>query len=332
MDKKYPTILFCFVLLQINLPAQTKQLPAASAKGLTTDMDGNSINAHGAGILKYNNTYYLFGEIKKGKTWLVANQSWEDYRVPAGGISCYSSKDLITWKNEGIAMKSLTGNASNEIDTGRVIERPKVIYNGRTKKFVMWMHINKNDYSLSHAGVAISDKPAGPYTYLESVAPNEQMSRDMTLFKDEDGKAYLIYASENNMTMQICLLNDDYLSPTKNYIRILENQHREAPALFKQNGKYFLITSLCSGWDPNPATYAVANSMMGTWTQKENPCVGSGAETTFNSQSTFVLPIDEKKGQYIFMADKWNKFDLQKSDYLWLPLNITNGQIEIKEN
>ncbi len=299
MYKKFLPILFCFAFLQINLPAQNKQVSAASAKGLTTDMDGNSINAHGAGILKYNNTYYLFGEIKKGKTWLVVNQSWEDYRVPAGGISCYSSKDLITWKNEGIALKPVTGNPSNEIDTGRVIERPKVIYNGRTKKFVMWMHIDKNDYSLSHAGVAISDKPTGPYTYLGSVAPNEQMSRDMTLFKDDDGKAYLIYASENNMTMQICLLSDDYLSPTKNYIRILENQHREAPALFKQNGKYFLITSLCSGWDPNPATYAVANSIMGKWTQKGNPCIGSGAETTFNSQSTFVLPIDETKGQYI---------------------------------
>ena len=61
MDKKYPIILFCFVLLQISLPAQTKHLRTASAKGLTTDMDGNSINAHGAGILKYNNTYYLFG-------------------------------------------------------------------------------------------------------------------------------------------------------------------------------------------------------------------------------------------------------------------------------
>ena len=296
MYKKYLSILFCFALLQINLPAQNKSLSAASAKGLTTDMDGHAINAHGAGILKYNNTYYLFGEIKKGKTWLVANQPWEDYRVPAGGISCYSSKDLITWKNEGIALKPLTGKPSSEIDTGRVIERPKVIYNGRTKKFVMWLHIDKNDYSLSHAGVAISDKATGPYTYLGSVAPNEQMSRDMTLFKDDDGKAYLIYASENNMTMQICLLSDDYLSPTKNYIRILENQHREAPALFKQNGKYFLITSLCSGWDSNPATYAVANSMMGTWTQKGNPCVGSGAETTFNSQSTFVLPVDEKKG------------------------------------
>ena len=44
----------------------------------------------------------MFGEIKKGKTWLVPNQSWEDYRVPAGGVSCYSSKDLVKWKYEGL--------------------------------------------------------------------------------------------------------------------------------------------------------------------------------------------------------------------------------------
>lgn len=77
------------------------------------------------------------------------------------------------------------------------------------------MHIDKNYYSLAHAGVAASDKPAGPYNYLGSLRPNDQMSRDMTVFKDDDGKAYLIYPSENNLTMQICLLSDDYLSQQK---------------------------------------------------------------------------------------------------------------------
>jgi len=48
------------------------------------------INAHGAGVLFHNGVYYLYGEIKKGKTWLVPGQTWEDYRVPAGGVSCYS--------------------------------------------------------------------------------------------------------------------------------------------------------------------------------------------------------------------------------------------------
>src|SRR4051812_19951796 len=125
------------------------------------DTDGKPINAHGAGILEYNGRYYLFGEIKKGVTWLVPGQAWEDYRVPAGGVSCYSSKDLVNWKNEGVALRPVTGDPGQDLDTGRVIERPKVVYNKKTGKFVMWMHIDKNDYSYSQAGVAVSDKPAG---------------------------------------------------------------------------------------------------------------------------------------------------------------------------
>lgn len=293
------------------------------------DTDGHFINAHGAGVLYYKGTYYLFGEIKKGKTWLVGNQSWEDYRVPAGGVSCYSSRDLTHWKYQGVALAPLKGQPGNDLDTGRVIERPKVIYNAKTRQFVMWMHIDKKDYSYSQAGVALSSSPAGPYRYLRSVKPNAQMSRDMTLFQDNDGKAYLIYSSENNNTMQVCLLRDDYLSPTKTYSRILVNKRREAPALFKNNGKYYLITSLCTGWSPNAAVYAVADNPLGPYNELGNPCTGPGAETTFGAQSTYVLPVKDK---YIFMADKWNKTDLEKSTYLWLPLTVSNGRVEIKGN
>jgi len=132
--------------------------------------------------------------------------------------------------------------------------------------------------------------------------------------------------------MQICELSDDYLSPTKNYIRILEKQRREAPAMFSFDGKYYLITSLCSGWDPNPARYAVADSVMGNWVQQGNPCVGKDSATTFNSQSTYVLPLENKTGEFIFMADRWNKRDLENSQYLWLPLKVKDGKVEIKES
>ena len=294
------------------------------------DTEGHFINAHGAGILFYHDTYYMFGEIKKGSTWLVPHQSWENYRVPAGGVSCYSSKDFKKWKYEGVALAAVTGDSTNELDTGRVVERPKVVYNASTKKFVMWMHIDKNDYSYARAGVAVSDHPQGPFKYLGSVRPNDQESRDMTLFQDDDGKAYLIYASEGNSTMQICLLNADYLSPTKNYTRILVNRNREAPAVFKQEGKYYLITSLCSGWTPNAASYAVADHIQGEWKTMGNPCIGPGAETTFDAQSTYVLPLQGKNGSYLFMSDRWNKTDLPDSRYCWLPLHILNGKVEIK--
>jgi len=330
MKHSIPTIVFCCLTIFCNSHATAQQKQPFIQGGIWKDVDGHFINAHGAGILIYKEVYYMFGEIKKGKTWFVDGQNWEDYRVPAGGISCYTSKDLIHWKYKGVALAPVTGDASNDLDTGRVIERPKVVYNEQTKKFVMWMHIDKNDYSYARAGVAVSDKPEGPYKYLGSVRPNGQMSRDMTLFKDDDGKAYLVYASEDNNTMQICLLSNDYLSPTKNYIRILENQRREAPALFKQESKYFLVTSLCSGWSPNAATYAMADRIMGEWVQKGNPCVGVDSGTTFQSQSSYILPLKRKNNDYLFMADRWNKNDLQDSRYVWLPLHVKNDMVEIK--
>ncbi|HTI10484.1 MAG TPA: glycoside hydrolase family 43 protein [Puia sp.] len=290
------------------------------------DSEGHFINAHGAGFLLHKGVYYLFGEIKKGATWLVPGQSWEDYRVPAGGISCYSSRDLVHWKKEGVALSPLTGDPTHDLDTGRVIERPKVIYNGKTGKFVMWMHVDAKDYSYSRSGVAVSDRPEGPYRYLHSVRPNGNMSRDMTLFKDEDGKAYLVYSSEDNNTMQVCLLSDDYLSPTTTYSRILIDRRREGPALFKAEGKYWLITSDCTGWSPNAATYAVADHPLGPWKEYGNPCTGLGADTTFGTQSTFVLPLPGKKDTFIFMADRWNKLDLERSAYLWLPLTLVDGK------
>jgi hypothetical protein len=319
MKLLFSVVTFSIVYCPISLLAQESW----------KDVDGNFINAHGAGILYHDGTYYLFGEIKKGKTWMVPDQNWECYRVPAGGVSCYSSNDLVRWKYEGVALAPVTGDSTNDLDTGRVIERPKVIYNSNTKKFVMWMHIDRKDYSYARSGVAISDDPAGPYKYLGSIRPNGQMARDMTLFKDDDNKAYLIYSSENNNTMHVCLLSHDYLTPTNTYSRILEGRNREAPALFKNKDKYYLVTSGCTGWSPNPASYAVAGQPLGPWKEYGNPCQGPGAETTFQSQSTFILPIKDKPGEYVFMADRWNKIDLEKSTYLWLRLYLLGDKIEL---
>jgi hypothetical protein len=307
----------------VSIPAKIPPKPNGE---VWKDIKGNPINAHGGGIMLHKGIYYWFGEIKKGKTWLVPDQQWEDYRVPAGGVGCYSSKDLIHWKFQGVVLKAVVGNPSHDLDTSKVIERPKVIYNKRTKKFVMWMHVDANDYSYSQAGVAVSDKPAGPYKYLGSVKPNGQMSRDMTLYEDDDDRAYLIYSSEFNKTMHVCLLNDDYLSPTTTYTRITSAQNREAPALFKYNQKYFLITSGCSGWSPNPATYATADSLLGEWKQMGSPCIGADAESTFLSQSTFVLALPGEPDRFLFMADRWNKTNLPDSRYIWLPIRMVDNK------
>jgi hypothetical protein len=306
------------------------KIPPMLNKSIWKDTEGNPINAHGGGMLLHNGTYYWFGEIKKGKTWLVPGQQWEDYRVPAGGISCYSSKNLMHWKYEGVTMPSIIGQPEHDLDTSKVVERPKVIYNKKTKKFVMWMHVDSNDYGYAQSGVAISDKPQGPYKYLGSVKPNGHESRDMTLYKDDDDKAYLIYSSESNSIMHVCLLNDDYLSPTTTYTRITSAHNREAPAVFKYNKKYYLITSDCTGWSPNTATYAMADSLLGEWTQMGNPCEGKGADSTFGAQSTYIIPVTGQPNTFLFMADVWNKIDLQDSRYIWLPIKMVANKPLIK--
>jgi hypothetical protein len=317
----------CLVFFCVSFSFAQNKNTAIHPGKIWKDENGNPINAHGGGVLYYNNTYYWFGEIKKGKTWRVADvTSWEDYRVNAGGVSCYSSKDLLNWKYEGVALMPEIKDTASDLHISKVIERPKVIYNKKTHQFVMWMHIDKYDYSYARAGVAVSDKPTGPYHYLKSVRPNEQMSRDMTLFQDDDDKAYLIYSSENNKTMQVCLLSDNYLDITVMYKRILIGTNREAPAMFKFQNEYYLITSLCTGWDPNKALYAIADSPLGEWTMQNNPCTGPDADSTYHAQSAYVIPVAGKKNEFIFMADKWNKTDLEDSRYIWLPLHFMDNK------
>jgi beta-galactosidase len=294
------------------------------------DTDSNTINAHGGGILYYNNIYYWYGEFKGDSTYRLEKvTTWECYRAEAGGVSCYSSRNLLDWKFEGIVLPVVKGDTSSDLHPSNVIERPKVIYNEKTGKFVMWMHIDNDDYTKAMAGVAISNSPVGPFTYLGSFKPSGGDSRDQAIFRDDDGRAYQVASSEWNKTLYISLLNADYTKTTGIYTRNFIDASREAPAVFKRNGKYYIITSACSGWDPNQANYAVADSMLGTWKTIGNPCSGKDADKTFFAQSTFVLQVPGKNDLYIAMFDRWNKTDLIGSRYIWLPVKFTNEQIDV---
>lgn len=310
-----------FLWMTLPVLGQPGQRPTPTGD-VWRDTNGNPIHAHGGGILHHKGIYYWYGEYKKGPTRLVPGQDWECYRVQAGGVACYQSADLQRWTFSGVVLPPNTTNPAHDLHTSKVMERPKVIYNAHTCQFVLWLHVDSEDYSYARTGVAVSDKPTGPFRYLGSLRPNNQMSRDMTLFVDDDGRAYHIGASENNQTMLISQLSPDYLRPAGVYKRVLVGQHREAPALFSHKGRYYLITSGCTGWTPNPAAWAEADSVLGNWTQRDNPCTGNGADSTFGTQPTFVLPLSGKPGQFLFMADRWNKTDLENSRYAWLPLSM----------
>lgn len=322
--------LFTCVCAMIPQQAAAQKHKSITQYAVWLDTDGKAINAHGGGILYHKGRYYWYGEFKKGRTILPDWATWECYRTDVTGVSCYSSKDLLNWKFEGIVLPSVKDDPNHDLHTSKVLERPKVIYNQKTKKFVMWMHVESADYSKACAGVAVSDKPTGPFVYQGSFRPNGQMSRDQTVFVDEDGKAYQFCSSENNQTLYISLLTDDYLKPSGRFTRNFIGMAREAPAVFKHEGKYYMISSGCTGWDPNQAELAVADSIMGPWTVIGNPCTGKDADKTFYAQSTYVQPVMGKKNAYIAMFDRWNKKNLEDSRYVWLPITVgADGSLTI---
>lgn len=353
MYTNYYKHIFSFVFMLLGKFLVAQDLPNDKP---WFDTDGKLINAHGAGILLHNKTYYWFGECKgEGKT---GNLAFE-------GVSCYTSKDLLKWKNEGIVLKVINDSLSM-LQPGCIIERPKVIYNKKNKQFIMWFHheLKGMGYKAALTGIAIATLPQGPYTYVKSIRPNKQkwpinfpieqqtpidtsfaikkdstwkqkvingillrrdfntgqMSRDMTLFVDDDGIAYHIASSEDNQTLHISQLNKDYTDFIGEYYRALPGEANEAPAVFKYKNKYYLFASGTTGWSPNPGRSFVADKVIGPWIFLGNPVRGTLEEqaTTFKSQSTFILPI--AKNKFIYMGDRWVGNNLVASTYVWLPI------------
>src|ERR1035437_5651325 len=128
------------------------------------DNHGVHINAHGGGVLFHDGAYYWFGEHK------IAGEAGNAAHV---GVHVYSSRDLYNWKDEGIAL-AVSDDTQSPITRGCILERPKVIFNSRTKKFVMWFHLEPKDagYNGSLSGVAVAENITGPFRFLECFRPN----------------------------------------------------------------------------------------------------------------------------------------------------------------
>ena len=280
------------------------------------DVDGNNIQAHGGCIIEHEGTFYWYGENKGQDNCPGKN------RVDVIGVSCYSSKDLLNWKYEGLALAADKDNPESILHPSKVMERPKVLYNEKTNKFVMWFHADSADYVYGGTGVAISDTPTGPFTFIRAMQPNRQDSRDMTLFKDVDGKAYLIHSKDWNKTLNIARLTEDYTNVDGFYVSVLVDQEREAPAICYRNNRYYLVTSGCTGWNYNSALFARCPDLLGKWKLIDNPCEGEGYRETFKGQSTYIFTVNDK--DYL-MLDHWVPKDLKNSGYSILPISYDNS-------
>lgn len=334
---------------------------------LWLDSSNVPINAHGGGILYDNQRYYWFGEHKtEGESGNFANvgvhcyssedlYNWKDEGVvlkvdPEGSGSdiekgcilerpkvIYNAKtdEYVMWfhlesKGNGYA-GARSGVAISNCVTGPYVfiksVRPNAGYWPINKLLVHKLGSMSNGESYMGG-----DLPAHPdsLNLIGRDWEGGQMARDMNLFVDDDGKAYHIYSSEENSTLHIALLNDEYTGYSGIYKRLFVGRFMEAPAMFKRKRKYYLMMSGCTGWLPNAARSAVADSIFGEWKELGNPCVGKNAEKTFNSQSTCILKIEGEAEHFIYMGDRWNPKNAINGRYIWLPLSFDSDRFFIK--
>ncbi|QEM14161.1 family 43 glycosylhydrolase [Mucilaginibacter rubeus] len=284
---------------------------------------GNAVDAHDGEIALFNGVYYLYG------TSYDCGFEWGNKTAPFCGFKTYSSTDLQHWTDRGFMFDAQTPVWQTRCD-GKTYGcfRPHVIYNKKTKRYVLWINVYDNRVGYR---VFTSKTPVGPFIEVKepTLAVNSEMpvaglnNGDHDTFVDDDGTAYLAYTDwRTKGSIVIEKLSADYLTGTGQYVKSVTTGNTEAPALFKRKRKYYLIYSdpncgYCSG---TGASYRTASSPLGPWSDgtkiSDNSCCG---------QPSFVSTIKlDSETIFLFGSDLWNNAAKNEAlaNFYWAPLSF----------
>ena len=297
------------------------------------DTDGNIINASDGGIIFANGKYHWYGLSFRNLPFLSGPNGGQMTDV---GVVMYESEDLLNWKYEGVILE-VNSDPQSELFAPLRFERPKIIYNDKTGKFVLWCHFVK--YPGNHGdnkgecdmGLAVCDTVNGKYKWLGFKKPIDEKGcvRDMTVYKDIDDCAYLIYdrhtkEQKEDRCLYVVKLSEDYLSFTDTYKRIDIALRREAPVVIFKNGYYYIVTSGLTGWQTNQAKAFRAKHLLGEWEEIGDPCIDDFTHTTFNTQGSNAFKI-AGTDTWIIMLERHNTSCFLRSSYVWLPVDFNDN-------
>ncbi len=264
------------------------------------DAEGKRIQAHGGSVIVVDGVYYWYGENKEKTDGQNGIWHW--------GVRCYASTDLYNWEDKGIIIPPEPEDENSSLHPTMCMDRPHIIYNAKTKKFVCWLKIMERDGSQTKT-ILTADHILGPYTKVrEGFKPLGMSAGDFDLAIAEDGKAY--YYFERVHSEMICAdLTEDYTDVTGYYSTHFPQPYppfvREAPAHFVRKGKQYLLTSGTTGYCPNPTETAIADSWHGPYRVLGTTHVGDESNTSFHSQISCIFKVPNKKDLYIACADRW---------------------------
>ena len=255
------------------------------------DTQGKRIQAHGGSVMYLDGTYYWYGENKEKTDGKNGIWHW--------GVRCYASADLYNWEDKGLIIPPEPEDPNSSLHPSASMDRPHILYNQRTKKFVCWLKIMNRDKTQTET-VLTADHILGPYTKVrEGLRPLGMSAGDFDLAVAPDGKAYYYFERVHSET--ICAdLTDDYTDVTGYYSTHFPHAGppyvREATAHFCRKGKHYLVTSGTTGYLPNPSEVAMADTWHGPYTVLGDPHPTDPSHTSFHSQISSVFQVVGKKG------------------------------------
>ena len=289
------------------------------------DTSGNPIYSQGGGVLKVGNTYYWYGAKYNGAITYYNNPySGKNGDTGFISITCYSSTDLVNWKNEGdvLSAADIPGGIS-------WLGRVGIAFNQNTRQYVLISQLN------SGILFATNSSPTGRFTFRHTqetiTSVVNDMSGDQSVFTDTDGQAYLIYCNRQGRSYQYVsrLRPSDYLyveQPTNIY---RASGGREGNVMFKQNGTYYFITSDLHGWNTSRTYVVTATNIMGPYSS-EFVMQGTQNDYSHVTQSGLAVQVNGTSGSFvIFGGDRWANFAGNGVGYnQWVPITF-NGTTPI---
>lgn len=256
---------------------------------LHIDNLGNGVEEHTAKIYYFEGKYYMYAE-KWGCGKIVVfsgripGNPETPQRMPPSqnvgqcGLATYVSDDLMNWKMVNIFTPEVPD------DPHASASKPHVLYNKKTKQYVMWLKAGSNFATKGGFSYVTSNSPAGPWSDLK-VCTGDHMGHDFDIAMGSDGKAYLLsdpfsgeYDKDSpggkkpNWDVYIQQLNDEMTGTTGDSSKcklILHNTDYEALGLFEYKGKWYATGGPTCGNCEVPIKYVMADSPFGVWTNEE---------------------------------------------------------------
>lgn len=271
------------------------------------DSEGREIKAQGGSIIRNGNTFYWYGvETDPDASGKPVNK----------GVRCYSSTDFSHWRQEGLVFSNNT--------TLRV----QALFNASTRQYVLFLKENKNSVR-----VAFASQPAGPFEEKEPISiPETGRASACSIFQDDDGKAYLVYAvgrspEDKKREIKAVELSANYAKCSGNPFRLFVADSDE-PYIWKRNGSYYCALATNMGWVTYfPVTYT-APAMNGPW---GNNSRWGGAQIMFDTNMSFKDSVTEIRGTegsvFVYCGSRYPQYsELGVGRNVFLPLAIKDPE------